>query len=221
MTHGNATWVALICDLWQELKDKPTSSTQLSDFRRRFSERAMKKFVDRHILDERLKAPFDELTRYSVLLRSFTYPLLKKVFSERQELQDVDAQSRSYFTRFINYLYVKDLGNYRYTLIELLREVLAESIRKQEPEKWERYHQQALEYLQAETKLSQAPFLSPDWQYHSLACKLTYDDEQDLLHWQEVFQEAKGRGGAFDAMLEAASDKALMFTSVGRVVQAS
>src|SRR5260370_12464313 len=97
MTHGNATCVAIICDLWQELKEKPTSSAQLTDLRRIFAHRAMKNFVDRHILDERLKAPFDDLTRYSVLLRSFTHPLLKKVFSEHPELQDVDSQARRYF----------------------------------------------------------------------------------------------------------------------------
>jgi hypothetical protein len=220
ITHGNASCVSIICGLWQDLKEKPSSVAELPEFRRKFNERAQKQFIDKHILDERLKTPFDELTRYGVLLRSFTRPLLIKVFSERQELQDSESQARWYFTQFVNYLYIKDLGNYRYTLLELLREVLAEAIRRQEPKKWERYHQRALEYLQSDPKLSQASSYSSDWYYHTIACQLTDDEEQNISYWQEALQKAKVRGVGYNAMLEAARDKTLMFTSVAHAAQA-
>jgi len=214
ITYGNATCVSIIGHLWQELKEKPVNLAELSEFRRRFNELAVKYFIDKHILDDRLKSPFDDLTRYSVLLRSFTRPLLKMVFSERKELQDAHTRSAFYFTQFVNYLYINQLGNYRYALHDLLREVLAESIRIQEPEKWEYYHRRALEYLQSDSQQLLAPSYLSDWYYHSIACELTYDEGKNVSYWQETLKKAKIDNVKFNAMLEAACDKTLMFTSI-------
>jgi hypothetical protein len=219
ITYGNAACVSIISCLWQELKEKPANLAELAEFHRRFKERAVKRFIDKHILDERLKPPLDDLTRYSTLFRSFTLPMLKNIFGEHKDLKITNTQSMLYFEQFMNYLYIKKLGNYRYAILDLLREVLAESIRIQEPDKWEYYHRRALEYFQSDSRqLLIASYLS-DWYYHSIACELTYDEGGSVAYWQEKINEVEIDAIKLKAILEAAHDKTLISTSVAYAIR--
>ncbi len=81
ITHGHALCVSIIGTLWLEQHDHPFTFADLPKLQAQFNERALLEFVQKR-LDERLKTPFRELTRYGVLLRSFDLPLLKAIFPE-------------------------------------------------------------------------------------------------------------------------------------------
>ena len=199
VTHGLALCVSIIGDFWQqrEAQKEPFTIADLPELKlQKFSEIALMQFTNERVLKQ-LKSPFDELTRYGVLLRSFDLPLLRNVFPELLP----EAESLDRFIQLIRYPYIESRGNYRYAFHELLREALAEEIQKEEPEEWKVYHKRAMDYL---TKVSPH---SPDCYYHLLA----YDEKQGLGEWQKAIQEARESGNRefIGALLQAALDKAL------------
>ena len=81
ITHGHSLCVAIIGTLWQERGEQPFTLADLPELQEHFNERALLEFIQER-LDQRLRSPFRELTRYGVLLPSFSLPLLGIVFPE-------------------------------------------------------------------------------------------------------------------------------------------
>ena len=196
MTYGHPHSIAIISDIWEENWDRPLSAADLPRLRGLFYERAIEDIVDKDVLKRLLKSPLDALTRYGVLLRRFNLPLLQAVFQEW--LPEPEAGNR--FSQLIRYPHVESLGDFNYVFHKLLREILAGYIQVQEPEKWRRYHQLALNFL------TQASLRTPDWYYHLLAC----DEEKGVSYWNEI--KASEPREYIDALKEAACDKTLMLT---------
>jgi len=198
MTHGHPHSIAIIQDIWEEQWDRPLSVTDLHRLRGLFYERAIQDIVDKDVLKRLLKSPLDVLTFYGVLLRRFNLPLLQAVFKEW--LPEPEARNR--FNQLVLYPHVEivDYDDLIYIFNTLLREILARYIRVQEPDKWKRYHQLALDFL---TRDSTRP---PDWFYHLLAC----DEEKGLSYWNDVISRASRE--YIEALREAACDKTLMLT---------
>ncbi len=204
VTRGHALCVSIIADLWKHREElsEPFSLSNVPELQvQEFSEIALMRFTNERVLKQ-LKFPFKDLTRYGVLLRSFTLPLLRRMFPEL--LPEAEALER--FNQLIRYPYIESRGNYRYAFHELLREALVEEAQKDEPEKWRNYHKRALDYFTEE-----AP-QTPDWYYHLLA----YDEQQGLLAWQQAIQEAYGQRGHIGALLQAALDPALKLSPATR-----
>ena len=199
-THGHALCVSIIGQLWQEraAQEQPFTIADLPALEE-FSEKALLQFTSERIL-EHLKSPYFELTRYGVLLRSFNLPLLRAVFPDLLP----ESEAFDQFAQLIRYPYIESLGKHRYAFHELLREALAEEIRKKESEKekWKFYHKRALEYF------TQVARYSPDWYYHLLAS----DEKQGLIEWQQAIQDAREKGERSGALLQAALDKTLQLT---------
>ncbi len=229
MAYGNASCVSIICKLWQNLRRKsspqdanlwqrlqeaPLNAESLLEFRQRFYEQAVKSFVENHILDAPLRTPLYELTRYGALLRRFSQQLLEQVFHDiLDELPP--KQVPMYLEQFIEQLYVRKLGRYRYALLELLREVLTDAIRMEEPTRWRYYHERAQGIL---------PPTTDEWYYHVLAAKFfddeTRNEEQEKTYWREALRDAEAHGKTVvDALVNAATDKTLAFTYVAREAQ--
>jgi len=202
MTYGHPHSIAIIYDIWEELGDGPICTADLPMLKGQFYERAMQDIVDKDVLKRLLKSPLDELTRYGVLLRRFNLPLLQAVF--REWLPEPEASNR--FNQLIRYPHVESLGDFNYVFHKLLREILAGYIRAQEPEKWRRYHQLALDFLTVKGVTPQGPLRSPDCYYHLLA----YDEEQGISYWNDVKTRAPQE--YIDALREAARDKTLKLT---------
>jgi hypothetical protein len=193
ITHGHALCVSIIGALWLEQEDQPFTFADLPKLQEKFNERASLEFVQKR-LDERLKTPFRELTRYGVLLRSFDLPMLKAVFPEY--FSGPDALDR--FHQLIRYPYIEAVGNQHYAFHDLLRELQAVEVREQEPELWERYHKQALGYL------TQVALYSPDWYYHAIA----YNEEQGMSDWWDAIRDPRHTGTAYlRALFQAAQDE--------------
>ena len=229
MAYGNASCVSIICKLWQNLQkrssledahlcqslqEKSLSAESLLEFRQRFYEEAVKSFVENHILDAPLRPPLYELTRYGSLLRRFSQQLLDQVFYDILD-EFPPKHVPIYLEQFIEQLYVRKLGRFKYTLHELLREVLTDAIRMEEPEQWKSYHERARDIL---------PPTTDEWYYHVLASKFfddkTRNEEQEKAYWQEVLRDAEAHGKAVvDALVNAATDKTLAFTYVAREAQ--
>lgn len=163
LTHGHALCVSIIGSLWQERGTQPFTIVDLPLLSGKFTERALLQFIGERVLDKRLQSPYRELTRYGSLLRSFNLPLLQAVFPELLSKTNALDQLR----RLIQYPYIESRGNYSYAFHDLLREIQAEEIRVQEPQKWLDYHKRALDYL------TQTASHSPEWYYHALA----YDED--------------------------------------------
>jgi len=192
ITHGNALCVSIIGNLWQQQGDKPSDIPSLQE---KFNKLAMNKFIDERIL-KRLYWPFNQLTRYGVLLRSFDLPLLLAVFPD---WLSEEAQER--FNKLTHYPYIDEIPRkQRYAFFELLRVVLGEIIFAQEPIKWQTYHERAL------SKLSEKATHSPDWYYHTLASCLISDRNKNKLYWE---QEAQGKVEYLHALNEAVNDTIL------------
>jgi hypothetical protein len=229
MAYGNASCVSIICKLWQNLgkksssedanlcqslQEEPLNAESLLEFRQRFYEQAVKSFVENHILDAPIRTPLYELTRYGVLLRRFSQQLLEQVFCDiLDELPP--KQVPVYLVQFIEQLYVRKLGRFKYTLLELLREVLTDAIRMEEPVQWKHYHERARDIV---------PPTSDEWYYHVLAAKFfddeTRNEEQEKVFWRETLRDAEAQGKAVvDALVNAATDKTLAFTYVAREAQ--
>ena len=199
VTYGHALCVSIIGDFWQqrEAQKEPFTIADLPELQlQEFSEIALMQFTNERVLKQ-LKSPFNELTRYGVLLRSFDLPLLRNVFPELLP----EAEALEIFNQLIRYPYIESRGNYRYAFHELLRQALPEVTQKEEPEEWKCYHKRALDYL------TEVAFHSPDWYYHLLAC----DEKQGLVEWQLAIQEAResGKHEFSGALLQAALDTAL------------
>ena len=197
LTHGHALCVSIIGSLWQERGAQPFTLADLPLLSERFNERALLRFIGERVLDKRLKSPYRELTRYGALLRSFNLPLLQAVFPDLLSKTNALDQLR----RLIQYPYIESRGNYSYAFHDLLREIQAEEIRVQEPQKWLDYHKRALDYL------TQTASHSPEWYYHALA----YDEDFGMSDWWETVQDAHIRGTReyFGALLQATHDRTL------------
>ncbi len=183
MTYGHAGCVSIVGEIWQKRREQLLSIEELQET---FYDQALESFVKEDILDDRLKSPFRELTRYGVLLRSFNLPLLQTVFQKLSPRLTIDN-----FYQFIRYPYIKPSVRQYYAFFELLRELQAQEIREQEPEEWKRYHQLAKDYfIQEPSKLT-------EWYYHTLAC-----------NEEEAKQEAQ-TSGDLNVLKEAARDKTL------------
>ena len=196
MTYGHPHCISIIYDIWEEQWDRPLSVADLPTLKAQFYERALQDVIDKDILKGLLKSPLDELTRYGVLLRRFNLPLLQAVFHEW--LPEAEASNR--FNQLIRYPHIEPLGNFSYVFHMLLREILSGFIRVQEPEKWNRYHRLALDFL------TRASLRSPDWYYHLLAC----DEEKGVSYWNDV--KTRESREYIDALREAACDKTLKLT---------
>jgi hypothetical protein len=120
----------------------------------------------------------------------------------KEWLPESEASNR--FNQLVRYPHVESLGDYNYIFNMLLREILAGYIRVQEPDKWRRYHQLALDFLINDTK---AALHSQDWYYHLLAC----DEEKGVSYWNDM--KTSEPREYIDALREAACDKTLTLTS--------
>src|SRR5713101_8283094 len=212
ITHGHALSVSIIGTICQELQKQgkePLSEKDFPALQEKFNERASIKFVNERIL-ERLDWPYRELTRYGVLLRTFNLPLLQAVFhdlrSEQGELLS-EQEGPKWFDKLIRYPYIESLGNYRYAFHELLREVQAEKLQNEGPEKWNFYHNLALEYFK------QVSPQSPERYYHTIAC----DEKQGMADWMQVIQEAMPN--QISALLQVTYDKILKLTPASLAVR--
>ena len=202
MTYGHPHSLAIIYDIWGEQWDRPISVADLPMLKGLFYERALQDVIDKDVLKRLLKSPLDELTRYGVLLRRFNLPLLQAVFKEW--LPEPEASTR--FNQLIRYPHVEPAGDFNYVFHKLLREILTGYIRVQEPEKWRRYHELALNFLSPKGESPQKPLRSPDCYYHLLA----YDEEQGVSYWNDVKTRAPQE--YIDALRDAARDKTLKLT---------
>ncbi len=186
ITRGHALCVSIIGTLWQEQGDQPFTLADLPLLRARFTEKALVEYI-RERLDERLKTPYRELTRYGVLLRSYDLPMLQAVFPEL--LSGPDALD--IFHQLTVYPYVERRGNHHYAFHDLLREIQATEVRAQQPAQWNMYHQRALQYL---SKKSQRP---ADWYYHAIAC----DEAQGMDDWWKAVEDPRHTGTMYLASL--------------------
>ncbi len=229
MAYGNASCVSIICKLWQNLQRKssptdaklcqslqeePLIAESLLEFRQRFYEEAVKSFVKYHILDAPLRQPLYDLTRYGALLRRFDRQLLKHVYSDILDKPDPE-KVQDYLDQFYELLYVEDVGRFKHALMGLLREVLTDAIRMEEPTQWKYYHERAQGIL---------PPTTGEWFYHVLAAKFfddeTRNEEQEKAYWRETIRDAEAHGkDVVDALVKAATDKTLAFTYVAREAQ--
>ncbi len=208
ITHGHALCVSIIGVLWQEQQEQPFTLADLPHLQEKFNERALLEFIQER-LDQRLKPPFRELTRYGVLLRNFDLPFLQAVFSEY--FSEADALDR--FHQLIRYPYIEAIGNQHYAFHDLLRELQAVEIREQEPETWKRYHQRALAYL---TPATQTPYPS-DWYYHAIAL----DEEEGMSDWWNAVQNLHYTGTPYmRALFEVAFDETLQLNPLSQAQRA-
>jgi tetratricopeptide (TPR) repeat protein len=179
ITHGHSLCVSIIGTLWQERGEQHFTLADFPRLQEQFNERALLEFIQER-LDQRLRSPFRELTRYGVLLPSFSLPALRAVFPEL--LPEQEALDR--FHQLIRYPYVETRGDQHYAFHDLLRELQAVHVREQEPEAWRHYHKRALDYR---AKISPS---SPERYYHAVA----YDEEQGIAAWWQAVQDAQVRG---------------------------
>jgi tetratricopeptide (TPR) repeat protein len=205
LTHGHALCVAILAKLWQERGNRPFPFTDIPILQGQFTERALLKFIGERILNKRLQTPFYELTRYGILLRSFDFPLLQAVFPELH-------LTREQFEQMKQYPYVESQGKFHYALHDLLREIQAGDICHQEPEKWQMYHQRALDYYSEHTP--DTPILY----YHMLALHET----AGFAMWSDIVQETQLRGerDRLTMLLQVAHDKTLELSPLTRAYRA-
>ena len=212
ITHGLPLCVAIIGSLWEEQGEKPLTIDDLPQLQEEFTQRALIDFIQER-LDKRLRSPYRELTRYGVLLRSFNLPLLRAVFPEL--LPESEAPER--FEQLIRYPYIEFQGHHRYAFQELLREVLTEDIREQEPERWRLYHRRAIEYYR-QLSASEAVPLSPELYYHAIAL----DEKVGMEEWGKALQAALRNDTRenVNALLQVPRDTALRLTTAARAFYA-
>jgi len=160
MTDGHADCVKILCELWQRWKSEGEQMSHretIIQFQKDFIKEAKEKFIEERILGKFDKPPLSDLTRplydltrslhdltkYGILLRGFNLPLLKKVFPKL--LPELGAEN--VFKRFINRSYIERTSDYKYAVHGLLRTVLGEYIRVQEPKNWQLYHGRAMSFF--------------------------------------------------------------------------
>ncbi|HEV2583877.1 MAG TPA: tetratricopeptide repeat protein, partial [Ktedonobacteraceae bacterium] len=166
----------------------------LPRFQSDFTEKALVEYAQKR-LSERLKSPFRELTRYGVLLRRYDLPVLQAVFPEYFQNRD----ALDIFHQLNDYPYVESLGDQYHAFHDLLREIQAAEIRKQQPSEWQTYHRRALEYL------AQNDPDSPDRYYHMIAL----DEEQGISDWWDAVTNPRHYGSYLGALFQAANDVTL------------
>ena len=198
ITRGHALCVSIIGTLWQEQDDHPLTLADLPKLQQDFNERALIEYVQKR-LDSRLKAPFRELTRYGVLLRSFNLPMLQAIFPEfLPEYAPLDL-----WRKFIDYPYIEKVGSSRYAVHDLLRELQAVEIREQQPAQWQTYHQRALDYQ------TEHDHHSPDWYYHAIAI----DEDEGMSAWWKAMSDPRNfAADAITALCNAAFDVTLQLS---------
>ena len=199
ITRGHALCISIIGTLWQEQDDHPLTLADLPKLQQDFNERALIEYVQKR-LDKRLKTPFRELTRYSVLLRSFNLPMLQAIFPEfLPEDAPLDL-----WRKFIDYPYIEKVGSSRYAIHDLLRELQAAEIREQQPPQWQTYHQRALNYQ------TEHHHHSPDWYYHAIAV----DESEGMLAWWKAVEDPRNNEAAYlGSLFDAAFDVTLKLSS--------
>lgn len=195
ITRGHALCVSIIGTLWQEQGDHPLTLADLPKLQQDFNEKALIEYVQKR-LDSRLKTPFRELTRYSVLLRSFNLPMLQAIFPEfLPEDAPLDL-----WRKFIDYPYIEKVGDNHRAVHDLLRELQAAEIREQQPEQWQTYHQRALDYL------TEHDDHSPDWYYHAIAI----DEGEGMSSWWNTMTDPRNYAAdTITALCNAAFDVTL------------
>jgi SNF2 family DNA or RNA helicase len=200
ITHGHALSVRIIGDLWHQMNLPSLDDTESASLEETFDAHALTEFINERIL-ERLKSPYRELTQYGVLLRTFTLPLLRAVFPELLH----ETEARAIFETLIHFPYVEPRDDHRYAFHELIREVLARKIHRDDPEAWQRYHKRALDYLASVPQ--GASYRSPEWHYHAIA----YSEALAMEAWQQALQEARVNGSLRElgALLQVAHDHTL------------
>src|SRR5579883_2356491 len=199
ITHGHALCVEIIGLLWQQQGDRPLTIADLPQLQDQFNEQALLEYLQ-PLLYQRLPSPFRELTKYSVLLRSFDLPMLEAMFDDL-----LPPKSRAeLFEQFIRYPYIEARGHQRYACHDLIRNLQAPRIRVQEPAQWQQYHQRALTHL---ADIEPYPL---DWYYHAIVL----NEEQGISLWEEAVQGAYIRDNReyFSALLEVAHDETLDLT---------
>lgn len=207
ITHGHALSVSIIGAICQEQGEKSLTEEDFPLLQKEFTEKASMQFVDERILS-RLASPYRELTRYGVLLRSFNLPLLQAVFFDIEALKGPGAPG--IFDHLIRYPYIEPRGNNYYAFHELLREVIAEQVQRQdgpEKERWKSYHRHALEHFSAV-----APY-SPEWYYHTIASH----EEQGMRDWLQALQRASAP--QMKALLQVTYDSTLKLSPAARAIR--
>src|SRR5207302_5039881 len=100
-----------------------------------------------------------------------------------------------------------------YTIHELLREVLFEIIRLQEPDKWQRYHQRAHDFYK---KLS--PPQSYGQYYHAVAL----DEIRGLKQWHKELRKAstskREPQSSIEQLFQSATDPAMQLRRAGQAL---
>ncbi len=198
MTRGHPLCASILAQVWRE---RPLSLADLPAFQGEFTDRAVTKWVLKHILD-RLQPHFDDLTRYGVLLRSFDLRLLRAVFPEWLDSGD------QVFQRLIGYSFIVRLANRRYAFHDLLRAVQADYVRRQLPNHWREYHQRALRFWeQQREEVFGRQMPSPDYYYHRLAL----NGDEATGEWESAAWDAAviGEKDYWGRLLQAAHDSAL------------
>ena len=227
ITHGHPLCFSIMIKLWQEEKQEDSVITakqgakqedsviiakqedsvitvkqeeNLTRLENKYSEHALVELVQER-LDQRLPSPYREWTHYGILLRSFNKEMLSKVFSELP-CNDED------YDHFVHSLYVQSKGESgQYAIHELLREVLFEIVRRQEPDAWQRYHQRARDFY----RRLPAP-QSYEQYYHAVAL----DEIHGLKQWIKELQGAsikRKQQPSIDLLFQSATDGAMQLRS--------
>ncbi len=196
MTYGHACSVWIIGDIAQN--HGTFSYSNLSALQSLFLDYAMQTFINQHIFEKLSNSPFRKLIHYGTLLHSFDQPLLEAVFPEWMPATDAFRR----FQKMIRYPYMLRLKNGRFTFIDLMREVLIPYVRKQEPGKWQWYHEKAFRYLESVTH--------PDQYYHALI----RNEQEGLSSWKQALDDAfaKNHQEEIAALLEVVCDKTLFLS---------
>ncbi len=109
ITRGHALCVEIIGLLWQQQGNRQLTVADLPQLQDQFNEQALLEFLQ-PLLYQRLASPFRELTKYSVLLRSFDLPMLEAVYDDL-----LPPKGRAdLFEQFIRYPYIESRGHQRY-----------------------------------------------------------------------------------------------------------
>ncbi len=201
MTRGHPLCVNLVVQLWQEPQGRALSSNDLPAFQGVYSALAVIAWVVERILS-RMQPPQSDLIKYGVLLRSFDLPLLRAVFPEW--MGDDDA----IFLHLIRSSLITLLTSGCYAFHDLLRQVQADYVRQQLPEKWRMYHERALSFWnQHPEQVWDQHLPPPDYFYHWLALQ----EGQGAIEWADKAQQTRllGEKDYWERFLQAAYDTAL------------
>lgn len=196
VTHGHPLCLSIISTLWQVRDEREKVFDE--PFQKEYTEQALVELVQDR-LDLRLRSPDREWTHYGVLLRRFNWEFIQYIFPELLDLPDVYGS----FEQFSSYSYIKDIGERYYEIHELFREVLVENIHRQEPDKWQLYHQRAFNYC--------ANRSDPEQYYYAFAL----DDHKGIVAWQQQIKQAENEE-SIRHLLTIPRDNALQISKFGQ-----